>query len=242
MNKDAWQKSRNGPAFGQMDKVYGTGHASFVKSKNGLVDLMVYHAAKYQAGGWNRNVRIQKFIFHDNVPYFGAPIQPGVLVSLDANTLLPDGIYTIKSKYNGLYLTANKCENANTSWIVMSDSVLSSNALALDARFKWSFSRDKYGYYRIRSMCSGLNLDNAGGLLTAGNKIIQYFDNGNDAQHWHVEKMSRRMFKISNKRSLLYLDVPGGVGIPVIQWYSTNDDSQLFELQSSDSGSKVCKR
>lgn len=220
--KSSWTKI--GPVFKKQDKVFGTGHPSFVKSKNGLVDLMVYHAAKYEGSGWNRNVRIQKFTFHENIPYFGPPIQPVVKISLESNNLAPEGTFKIKSFYSGLYISVGKCTGGETEPIIMAHQ-------QTDLKLVWTLKRNKDGYYKITSACSNLNMDNAAALLNAGNRIIQYRENGNDAQLWHVEKIADNLYKISNKRSLLYLDSPNDINIPLIQWYSTNDESQLFQLE-----------
>jgi GH43 family beta-xylosidase len=222
MDKSCW--SKRGPALIKHDKVYGIGHASFVKSKDRLQNWIVYHAAKYQGGGWDRNVRIQTFTYHEDVPYFGAPVQPGVFLTINPSMTLIDGVYRIKSKFNNFDLTILGDSLQDTAAVVTS----SVNASACN---RWEFTYQPLsGYYKIKAICSNKMLDNAGASLVAGNKLIQYRENGNDAQLWRLENMDNGYFKISNKRSLLYLDVPGYNNIPVIQWYATNDDSQLFTL------------
>ena len=52
---------------------------SFVKSPDGKEDWIVYHAAKRKGGGWNRDMRTQRFDWKaDNTPDFGQPVAPGV--------------------------------------------------------------------------------------------------------------------------------------------------------------------
>ena len=72
-----WYHNPN-PVFGEnkANSVYGTGHASFVKSKDGKEDYIVYHAMQAPNGGWGgRTARLQKFHWDDNTQYpvFGAP-------------------------------------------------------------------------------------------------------------------------------------------------------------------------
>lgn len=112
MDKLSWTK--RGPSFKKFGKVYGTGHASFTHSKDGLQNWIVYHAAKYMGGGWNRNVRIQQFVYHGDFPYFGEPIQPGVRVSLDRSSMIKNGFYKLKSKYDNLTISviANSVQDA----------------------------------------------------------------------------------------------------------------------------------
>ena len=72
-----WYHNPN-PLFGenQAHSVYGTGHASFVKSKDGREDYIVYHAMEKANGGWEgRTTRIQRFGWDQNTQYpvFGVP-------------------------------------------------------------------------------------------------------------------------------------------------------------------------
>ena len=77
MQKSAWIKKPT-PVFSRTDKVFGPGHASFVKSLDGKEDWIVYHTAKFSGAGWNRNVRIQPFIWNeDGSPNFGTPVAEG---------------------------------------------------------------------------------------------------------------------------------------------------------------------
>lgn len=56
--------------------VYGTGHASFVKSKDGKENYIIYHAMSKADGGWgDRTARAQKFHFDGNgMPVFGEAV------------------------------------------------------------------------------------------------------------------------------------------------------------------------
>ena len=73
----SWVK-KGKAVFSRTADVFGPGHASFVKSPDGKEDWIVYHAAKRKGGGWDRNVRIQKFSWNpDGSPDFGTPVSPG---------------------------------------------------------------------------------------------------------------------------------------------------------------------
>ncbi|MCC9135356.1 family 43 glycosylhydrolase [Pontibacter silvestris] len=77
MEPDNWVKS--GPVFQGTDKVFGVGHPSFSKSPDGTEDWIIYHAKKSTTPGWDRDIRLQKFIWKvDGSPYFGVPIPAGV--------------------------------------------------------------------------------------------------------------------------------------------------------------------
>ncbi len=78
MSRRSWRK-KNTPVFSSTDRVFGPGHASFVKSPEGQEDWIVYHAAKRKGSGWDRDIRTQRFTWDaDNAPRFGRPLPPGV--------------------------------------------------------------------------------------------------------------------------------------------------------------------
>jgi len=80
LNPSSWTKSEQ-PLFKKTASVFGPGGASYVKSPDGTEDWIVYHAAKSQGSGWDRNIRTQKFTWdQDNNPIFGEPTPAGVLL------------------------------------------------------------------------------------------------------------------------------------------------------------------
>lgn len=70
---------KTGPVFTGTAKVFGVGHASFTTSPDGTEDWIFYHAKKSNKPGWERDMRLQRFIWdkHGN-PVFGTPIPAGV--------------------------------------------------------------------------------------------------------------------------------------------------------------------
>jgi GH43 family beta-xylosidase len=78
LKKESWLKTKT-PVFAKTADVFGPGHACFVKSRDGLKDWIVYHAARHSGAGWDRNVRAQRFTWNaDGSPNFGAPIPTGI--------------------------------------------------------------------------------------------------------------------------------------------------------------------
>lgn len=66
------------PLFAKSDKnkVYGVGHASFTKSKDGKQNYIVYHAMPNPTAGWaGRRAHLQQFDWDDETgyPVFGVP-------------------------------------------------------------------------------------------------------------------------------------------------------------------------
>jgi GH43 family beta-xylosidase len=74
----SWRKKEK-PVFARTDKVFGPGHASFVRTRDGKQDWIVYHAAKKKGSGWDRDVRTQPFTWDAaDSPRFGEPVAAGV--------------------------------------------------------------------------------------------------------------------------------------------------------------------
>ena len=74
----AWVKKETA-VFSPTDTVFGPGHAGFTTSPDGQEHWIVYHAAKKQGSGWDRNVRMQRFGWTPSgEPDFGTPVDKGV--------------------------------------------------------------------------------------------------------------------------------------------------------------------
>lgn len=68
-----WVK-RPDPVFAQTSDVFGPGHASFTKAKDGS-DWIIYHSARYSNAAWDRQVQAQRFGWSsDGAPDFNAPL------------------------------------------------------------------------------------------------------------------------------------------------------------------------
>ncbi len=82
LDPKSWVK-KTAPVFSGTDQAISPGHASFVKSRDGSEDWIVYHTAKYRGAGWNRQVQIQRFTWNpDGSPDFGTPFATGVPLAL----------------------------------------------------------------------------------------------------------------------------------------------------------------
>lgn len=80
LNASSWKKKPT-PVFSSTPESISPGHCSFVKSRDGKEDWIVYHVAKYPGAGWNRQVHIQPFDWDKHgQPDFGKPIAAGVSV------------------------------------------------------------------------------------------------------------------------------------------------------------------
>jgi GH43 family beta-xylosidase len=74
LNPADWRKYPQ-PVFQSSDEVFGVGHASFVKSPDGLEDWIVYHAKISRTPGWRRVICTQRFGWRpDGSPDFGRPV------------------------------------------------------------------------------------------------------------------------------------------------------------------------
>jgi len=82
LSPSSWVK-RSSPVFQSGNGVFGPGHASFTRSKDGSEDWIIYHSARWSGGGWARQVRAQRFSWNgDDTPYFGSPANPNVSLTL----------------------------------------------------------------------------------------------------------------------------------------------------------------
>jgi hypothetical protein len=74
----SWQK-RSNPIFRSGNSIYGPGHQSFTKSRDGREDWIIYHSARYSGSGWTRQVRAQQFTWNaDSTPNLGSPVNPNI--------------------------------------------------------------------------------------------------------------------------------------------------------------------
>jgi GH43 family beta-xylosidase len=80
--------TKHGCVFCKTDYVWGIGHCSFVKSRDGSEDWIIYHAKTKRKKGWNdRNVRAQRFSWtEDGLPDFGTPIPTGRSIPVPAGS------------------------------------------------------------------------------------------------------------------------------------------------------------
>lgn len=74
LNPASWTKHSQ-PIFQAGNGLYGPGHASFTVSPDGTEDWIVYHTAKHKGAGWKREIRMQRFSWHDDgTPMLGEPV------------------------------------------------------------------------------------------------------------------------------------------------------------------------
>lgn len=79
MDPSSWEKV--GPVFQGTPTVYGVGHCSFTTSPDNKEHWIIYHSKKSTTPGWERDVRMQKFVFGaDGFPVFGEPVNAGTLL------------------------------------------------------------------------------------------------------------------------------------------------------------------
>lgn len=65
LNPKNWHKSKN-PIFDEGNDVYSPGHNSFVTTKDGKENWMIYHSARYSHSGFKRSVRMERYGFDKN--------------------------------------------------------------------------------------------------------------------------------------------------------------------------------
>ncbi|NOY09345.1 MAG: family 43 glycosylhydrolase [Spirochaetes bacterium] len=113
LNPSKWVKKLT-PVFYKTGDIWGPGHNSFVKSKDGTEDWIVYHSKLIQSYDTRRIVNIQKFSWNqDGSPNFGQPISGAVPRNLPSGETgnvngttftddFSDGKVFDEWKYNGI--------------------------------------------------------------------------------------------------------------------------------------------
>ena len=74
LDAGSWRKSPQ-PVFASTNVIKAPGHASFTTSPDGS-EWIVYHSARHPGAAWDRQVRVQPFIWDGSFPVFGAPGAP----------------------------------------------------------------------------------------------------------------------------------------------------------------------
>lgn len=88
LDPKSWKKHPE-PVFAGTDEVISPGHPSFTTSPDGSEHWIIYHSARYPGAGWNRNLRMQRFIFdEEGFPVLGPPVSPGVTLPLPSGDRL----------------------------------------------------------------------------------------------------------------------------------------------------------
>lgn len=223
LNPEAWEKSLQ-PLFSKTNYVFGVGHASFVKSKDGTRDYIVYHAARQSGAGWDRNVRVQLFTWTaKDYPYFGEPAAPGVRLANTENTCDADTsqVYKIENLETGRLLTTPTpvslkvwYENGSeTQYFTLQES-------------------EETGWYMLVPYTAGDKaIDNVGSAKEPGNGFRLYSNSGNNSQMFFPEEMEEGVYRFVNKASLLAMaDVSESNGGGLEQQLLSNDKNQLWKL------------
>lgn len=228
LNPSSWVKE-DSPVFKKTESVFGVGHASFVQSKDGTEDWIVYHAAKSQGSGWDRNIRIQSFTWKNDKPFFGEPIAGDVMVgkpSSNNETYVEEGrYYMLQNVGTGRFMDIPNGDDLNSLQL----QTWTGNESAAQ---QFAFIKRSTGWYTIAPKCApGRALDNPMGS-TDRNVIFQTWEqNNNIAQNFRIEKLTDSAFRIINQASLFALTDTGESGsYKVHQQVLTNSENQQWRI------------
>jgi len=82
MNLDNWTK-KSTPVFQGTDNVLSVGHGSMTTSPDGSENWLLYRSKQKPVGGWERDIRLQKFAWNpDGSPNFGIPSPAGTVLDV----------------------------------------------------------------------------------------------------------------------------------------------------------------
>lgn len=237
LNPSSWVKASS-PVFQKSDSVFGPGHASFVTSKDGSQDWIVYHAAQYSGAAWTRDLHMQMFTWNGDNPYFGEPIANGVEIAKpSSNGVAPveEGeYYQIENVATGRRLDIPDGKDANSlqlrTWTANTSPAQ-----------QYSFKKASTGWYTIVPKCAQTRaLDNPSGSKDKGKQYQTWTQNGNIAQNFRFEELSDGTFRIINQASLFALTEQGeSSGYAVTQEALTNNDNQKWRIVKVNSSEEL---
>ena len=223
----SWTKTSE-PVFQKTDS-YLDRHASFVTSKDGSEDWIIYHAAKYSGGGWDRDIRMQFFTWHGNTPYFGEPVAGGVELGKPSSTgeapVENGAYYKFINVATGRSMDIPNGEDAN-SLQLQTWTGNDSNA----QQFK--VIEKSTGWYVLAPKCAeGRAIDNPSASVEKGKRYQTWEQNNHYAQNFRFEKLSDGTYRIINQASLFALtDTGESGGYAVTQEALSNSDNQKWQL------------
>lgn len=141
----------------------------------------------------------------------------GVSIST-SDTQLADGIYELKAKHSGKFMSVSDISSANNANIEQSDYADADNL---------KFAVSKFGKeYLIKPIYNDKVLSIAGASTSAGASLKQYQEYGDDSQRYFIESSDSEYYKISSVKSSLHLSVANG---------STENRADI--IQDEDNGS-----
>ncbi len=74
LNPKSWIKQKK-PIFEKTADTFGPGHNGFATSEDGKENWLIFHTARWNHGGWNREVRLQEFTWtKENTIKLSAPL------------------------------------------------------------------------------------------------------------------------------------------------------------------------
>lgn len=228
LNPSAWSKGSE-PVFQQTSTLHGVGHASFVQSPDGTEDWIVYHAAKRSGGGWDRDIHMQMFTWHDDYPFFGTPVSNDVELGKpsksNASPINENHYYIVKNVATGRCLDIPNGDDKNSlqlqTWTINNT-----------AAQQFKFSQKSTGWFTMSPKCAPTRgLDNPVGSTNTGVQYQTWDLNNNKAQNFRLEEVADGTYRIINQASLYALTDNGeSADYKVTQEALTNDNNQRWEL------------
>ena len=148
---------------------------------------------------------------------------------------LMDGVYTVRC-----------AADASWGWDISGYSMDSgANLQVWNSQHKFVIQHGEDGYYTIRALGSGKNLDVSDGKADDGTNIIQYDANSKDNQKWLIIPNTDGTYSFVSKCNGKYIDQNGGGnpynGQNIACWTGNGTSAQKWTLQlQSELGNGTC--
>ena len=157
LDPESWSKKETS-VFESANGVYAPGHCSFTVSPDGTENWIVYHTAKAQFSGWEREVHIQSFTWNaDGSPNFGQPLAEETAIAL------PSG--TQESAREAVDIILNPDFEGLEGWNVSGNEA--SSATASDGQTSYLVHNADSGGYEVQTYQTITGIENGAYTLTA---------------------------------------------------------------------------
>lgn len=147
-------------------------------------------------------------------------------VNISSEAPLKDGMYTIKNKNSGLYLTR---AIPNYQSINIMQYPLVSNRVSV-----WYFKQEESGLYTIKNIDAMANMQVQNASLDDGADIIDQGTPDYGNVKWRIEPQSGtkyyKLFNFNSRKLAVIKDASKEPNAPLIQ-YSTGEDNALWEIE-----------
>ncbi len=266
LDPNSWSKSTE-PLFSKSveNGVYGPGHNSFVKSKDGTEDWIVYHGNSGPDQGCGpRPTRLQKFTWNEGAPDFGVPTNgpmdtPSSDNRIEAEHAIANKVKINNNKNNSEQQTVT-INNKNSSLLFEDVNVPEAGIYTLTVNYSNYATPDASSIVTVNGKASTLKYPHTGKknfesvsmqveLNKGFNNTIKFMKDKHAVELDYIEISGEVEFTVKSGSPYKLINPNGGKALDVSQegnnvltWDEANgDDSQAWEFIELNDGTYKVK-